>query len=104
MDPVDIEMTCVRCGTAFVFSAHEQDFFRARGFKYLPKSCRKCRAKKKDCPYRTDFVMNRAECGVKSTVPFNSEEAGACVLQSLLPEAENRNNTRKLSSSLECLD
>ena len=67
---VDIEMTCIACGEDFVFSAGEQDFFRAKGFKYRPKSCRKCRAKKKERPYRTDFVVSCAECGVRSTVPF----------------------------------
>lgn len=43
----DKELSCVDCGTAFTFSAGEQERFAELGFTNEPKRCGPCRAAKK---------------------------------------------------------
>jgi len=43
----DKSIHCSDCGTAFTFSAGEQEFFRTKGFTEEPKRCPSCRAKRK---------------------------------------------------------
>jgi hypothetical protein len=43
----DKSIQCSDCGTAFTFSAGEQEFFRTKGFTEEPKRCPVCRAKRK---------------------------------------------------------
>ena len=40
----DKTMVCVECGSEFIFTVGEQEFFQARGFGNEPKRCRSCRA------------------------------------------------------------
>jgi len=47
MDFVDKQLTCVDCGTEFVFSAGEQLFFQEKQFTNDPKLCKQCKAKRK---------------------------------------------------------
>lgn len=42
----DKTLTCADCGTQFVFTASEQDFYGQRGFSE-PKRCSSCRASRK---------------------------------------------------------
>lgn len=42
----DKDMTCSDCGTSFVFTANDQQFFQDNNFT-PPKRCKPCRAKKK---------------------------------------------------------
>lgn len=38
----DKTINCADCGTDFILSASEQEFFKARGL-HEPKRCKKCR-------------------------------------------------------------
>lgn len=43
----DKTIKCVDCGTEFVFTARDQEFYAEKGFKNEPKRCKPCRDKKK---------------------------------------------------------
>jgi CxxC-x17-CxxC domain-containing protein len=43
----DRELTCKECGSVFVFTAGEQEFYSSRGFEHLPGRCPQCRAARK---------------------------------------------------------
>ncbi len=43
----DKTITCVDCGTPFVFTANEQAFYADRGFTNEPKRCPSCRQSRK---------------------------------------------------------
>jgi hypothetical protein len=43
----DKQITCSDCGTAFTFSAGEQEQFASRGYTNEPKRCPTCRAARK---------------------------------------------------------
>ena len=75
------QLTCVDCGTAFTFSAAEQERFAELGFTNEPKRCAPCRAAKKASGGggsragrgggpREMFPAVCAECGKPTQVPF----------------------------------
>jgi len=68
----DRTLTCVDCGTEFVFTAGEQVFFHEKEFKNDPKRCKRCSAKHHKRPPRPgqEARVTCAECGVDTTVPF----------------------------------
>ncbi|WP_109486049.1 zinc-ribbon domain containing protein [Occallatibacter savannae] len=74
MNFIDRDLKCVNCGVEFVFTAGEQEFFRARGFTNTPKSCRECRSKKNHRPMRADSKVTCADCGSATTVPFTPRQ------------------------------
>ena len=41
-------MTCRDCGSEFVFSVGEQEFYKEKGFDNEPKRCLACRRAKKE--------------------------------------------------------
>ncbi|HEX5479803.1 MAG TPA: zinc-ribbon domain containing protein [Dehalococcoidia bacterium] len=43
----DKTLTCVDCGTEFIFSADDQEFHASRGFTNEPKRCPDCRRARK---------------------------------------------------------
>jgi CxxC-x17-CxxC domain-containing protein len=43
----DRVIACADCGTQFVFTAGEQDFYAQRGFTEPPKRCAACRSARK---------------------------------------------------------
>ncbi len=43
----DRVLSCKDCGTDFVFTAGEQEFYASRGFENLPGRCPSCRAARK---------------------------------------------------------
>lgn len=47
MDFKDKKIVCQDCGTEFVFSAGEQEFYKEKGIENEPKRCKTCRDKKK---------------------------------------------------------
>lgn len=51
-----IKIKCQDCGTEFLFSVEEQDFYKSHGF-VLPKRCRYCRSKRKQ-KYNNDERSN----------------------------------------------
>ena len=75
MEFQDKVLTCVDCGSEFVFTAGEQAFFKERQFKNLPKRCRQCKEKR---PARGEARSSSkqetpavcAGCGKETTLPF----------------------------------
>ncbi len=43
----DKKVTCKECGTEFIFTVGEQEFYKEKGFENEPKKCKECRAKAK---------------------------------------------------------
>jgi CxxC-x17-CxxC domain-containing protein len=82
MEFQDRMLTCIDCGTEFVFTAGEQHFFYDKQFRNEPKRCRACKAKRIAVvtapPPRSSFqgrmkVETQAvcsQCGKQTTVPF----------------------------------
>ena len=86
----DKSLQCVDCGTAFTFTADEQEFFAGKGFTNEPKRCMSCRRAKKaergggssyggggydggsygSRPPREMHAVVCAECGKDTEVPF----------------------------------
>jgi len=82
----DQTLTCRDCGTAFSFTAGEQEFFASRGLQNAPSRCPSCRSARRsgassgsgggggggsyDRPARqmTDVVCS--SCGKPTQVPF----------------------------------
>ena len=73
MDFVDRILRCVQCGSSFVFSADEQQFFRLKNFVNDPKRCKRCQAFRNGLhharPVKETSVVC-AQCGKETTVPF----------------------------------
>ena len=79
MEYQDKTLTCSDCGTAFTFSASEQEFFASKGFQNEPGRCPDCRAARKQQRggygggYRQQRQMHDAvcaRCGKACQVPF----------------------------------
>jgi len=76
----DKSIQCSDCGTAFTFSAEEQEFFQSKGYTNEPKRCPACRQARKAERYegsghsygapRQMFPAICAECGKETEVPF----------------------------------
>ncbi|HAG11420.1 MAG TPA: zinc-binding protein [Desulfotomaculum sp.] len=77
----DRQLTCRDCGTEFVFSVSEQEFFAEKGFTNDPGRCPECRAARKaqnrrgggNSGFRQDRQMYPAvcaTCGKETEVPF----------------------------------
>ena len=70
-------LTCADCGTEFVFSAEDQEFYASKGYSE-PKRCPACRAAKKsqrqhfrgNRPPRRQYNVICSACGCETTVPF----------------------------------
>ena len=43
----DKSLKCTDCGTAFVFTTGEQEFYESKGLASEPKRCAQCRATRK---------------------------------------------------------
>jgi CxxC-x17-CxxC domain-containing protein len=85
MSFADKSLTCRDCGTIFVFTIGEQEFYAEKGFTNEPSRCPTCRRANKarrqggsssmDSGYapRSDRPMYTAicsECGAEARVPF----------------------------------
>lgn len=76
----DKTLTCRDCGSEFVFSSSEQEFFAEKGFTNEPARCPSCRAARKQNRgsgngrgsrgQREMFPAICAACGVETQVPF----------------------------------
>jgi CxxC-x17-CxxC domain-containing protein len=79
MEFQDKLLTCIDCGTGFVFTAGEQLFFYDKQFKNAPKRCKACKTKRvsilsaappRTGNYRVETKTNCSQCGKETTVPF----------------------------------
>lgn len=72
----DISINCRDCGTTFVWTASEQEFYQSRGFENQPVRCRDCRNRRK---------MERGS-GSNSSVAFGTNgEAGSRPAREMFP-------------------
>ena len=78
MEFQDRNLSCVDCGSTFVFTRNEQAFYAERGFTNEPKRCKNCREKRKSGGERGGggrgdramFSVVCASCGTQTEVPF----------------------------------
>jgi len=83
MEFQDKLLTCVDCGTEFVFTAGEQMFFHDKQFRNEPKRCKNCKTKRVSVvgaapamrgggggTGRVETRTNCSQCGKETTVPF----------------------------------
>ena len=89
----DRTLSCVDCGTDFIHSAADQEFYAQKGFAAEPKRCGPCRANRRavrnsggdtdvrdiggprgyergDRPAREYFAVLCSSCGNQAQVPF----------------------------------
>ncbi len=82
----DKPLTCRECGTSFLFTAGEQEFFAQKGFTNEPGRCPACRAQRKsersaggmdydssgsyERQPRQMYEVTCSECGGVARVPF----------------------------------
>ena len=77
MEFQDKSLNCVDCGTEFIWTAGEQQFFADKNFKNEPKRCKACKGKRASRPAGGSVARERVEtvtmcsaCGKETTVPF----------------------------------
>lgn len=84
MPYTDKTLTCVDCGSDFVFSVADQEFHAEKGFMNEPRRCRSCRASRRaqrgsvtgnsmssgSGQRRELFSATCASCGKEARVPF----------------------------------
>ena len=68
----DKTLVCKECGSDFVFTAGEQEYYAERGFQNEPQRCKACRDARKNAtrPARELFTTTCAKCGKEAKVPF----------------------------------
>lgn len=75
----DKTLTCKDCGSEFVFTAGEQEFYAEKGLMNEPQRCKSCRDSKRKARRSGERVMHDvicAECGKPAQVPFEPTEGG----------------------------
>lgn len=75
----DQNIQCKDCGTDFVWTAEEQEFYQQKGFN-APLRCKNCRAKARAAHNgggdrgqggpRQSYPITCSNCGKQDTVPF----------------------------------
>ena len=74
MEFADKTLTCRECGTEFVFTAGEQEFFKSRGLLNEPGRCPPCRAARRrgygPRAEREQHWIVCDSCGQEAQVPF----------------------------------
>lgn len=74
MSFADKQLECRECGTTFIFSAGEQEFYQLKGLVNEPQRCPSCRARRREqrlsgAP-REMFPVTCSQCGAPAMVPF----------------------------------
>jgi len=81
---IDRTLTCVDCGTEFIHSAEDQEYYTQKGFVSEPKRCPSCRAARRSMRESGDgagreraggamrdyFAVVCTRCGNQAQVPF----------------------------------
>jgi len=80
---IDRTLQCKECGSSFVFTSDEQEFYAERGFTSDPQRCRSCRDARKAAARgpREYHTAVCAGCGGEAKVPFepNNDRPVYCV-------------------------
>jgi CxxC-x17-CxxC domain-containing protein len=65
-------INCVDCGSEFIFTAGEQQFFHDKNFKNEPKRCKTCKGRRQDGGGhgKVETMTVCSQCGRETTVPF----------------------------------
>lgn len=70
----DKTLTCKDCGSEFVFTAGEQEFYSRKGLLNEPARCPTCRATRRreqsSKSKRQSYKITCASCGNEAEVPF----------------------------------
>lgn len=70
----DKTLVCKDCGSEFVFTVQEQEFYAEKGFQNEPARCLSCRRARKQQNSgnreRQLYTVNCSNCGVETQVPF----------------------------------
>lgn len=72
----DKKLACKECGSEFIFTQGEQEFYAEKGFVNEPQRCKNCRDSRKNAvkSEREMFVATCASCGADAKVPFRPRE------------------------------
>ena len=72
----DKTLVCKDCGSEFIFSAGEQEYFAEKGLMNAPQRCKPCRAARKNAGRgeRTFYTGVCATCGKEAKVPFEPKD------------------------------
>ena len=66
----DETLKCEDCGSEFVFSVGEQEFYAEKGLTNKPKRCPECRKNRRQRNRRKMFDAVCSACGAQTKVPF----------------------------------
>lgn len=68
----DEKLICEDCGSEFVFTAGEQEFYAEKGLVNKPKRCPECRKsrRQKQRAKRKMYDVTCSDCGCQTQVPF----------------------------------
>ena len=69
----DKKLVCMDCGTEFVFTAGEQEFYAQKGFIDEPKRCKDCIKARKNRK-KIKYTVTCAMCGCEEQVSFEPKE------------------------------
>ena len=73
----DVTLQCADCGSDFVFTTGEQEFYSSKGLVNTPKRCSVCRKNKKHArgsKSKKLFDVVCSQCGIETQVPFKPSE------------------------------
>lgn len=65
----DETLICKDCGSEFVFTSGEQEFYAEKGFQNKPTRCKECRTARKGAKRELHTAVC-ANCGGEAKVPF----------------------------------
>lgn len=66
----DEKLICEDCGSEFVFTAGEQEFYAEKGLVNKPKRCPECRKNRRQKSKRKMYDVTCSDCGCQTKVPF----------------------------------
>jgi len=71
-------LKCRDCGSDFVFTAGEQEFYQSHGLQHEPTRCPACRTShrksRNEGQPRQMHTVTCAECGAETQVPFEPSQ------------------------------
>jgi len=70
----DEKLICEECGSEFVFTEGEQEFYAEKGLKNKPKRCTECRKARKQKNKKELHDAICSKCGAQTKVPFEPIE------------------------------